>query len=274
VIRKIVAPVDGSAASEHILPHVAELYRAVDADVKLVHVTGTDPLSMKRGREYLESLRERAREILPFAEGVLLSGEPAFEILKYAVVEHADIIALTTRGASPIRRVLFGSTAIDLMRGSQIPLFIARPAWPARSLRRVLTALDASRTAKGVLPMVADLARGAGAAVVLVRILPDQGPGEAARSSLERAAKSLAKKSVRVETVLSPGDPAKGILTAAREKDVDLIALGTHGRRGTDRFFFGSVAESVLLGSDVPLLIRRTVRISKWPKALTQGARQ
>lgn len=274
MIRKIVAPVDGSAASEHVLPHVAELYRAVDADVKLVHVTGTEPGAMRKGREYLEGLRERAREILPFAEGALLSGEPAFEILKYAVVEHADLIALTTRGASPVRRVLFGSTAIDLMRGSQVPLFIARPSWSARPLRRILTALDASRTSRSVLPMVADLARGAGATVVLIRILPDSEHGEAARLSLERAAEALANLSVRVETVLSPGDPAKGILAAARAKDADLIALGTHGRRGTDRFFFGSVAESVLLGSEVPLLVRRTVRVPRLPKSLAQGARR
>jgi nucleotide-binding universal stress UspA family protein len=84
----------------------------------------------------------------------------------------------------------------------------------------------------------------------------------------------LSKRSIRVETLLSPGDPAKGILAAARSKDADLIALGTHGRRGTDRFFFGSVAESVLLGSEVPLLLRRTVRVSKWLGALAQGARQ
>jgi nucleotide-binding universal stress UspA family protein len=125
-----------------------------------------------------------------------------------------------------------------------------------------------------VLPLVADLARGAGAAVVLVRVLTPEESAESAKSSLDRAAGAFAKKSLKVETVLSPGDPAKEILAAARARNADLIALGTHGRRGTDRVFVGSVAASVLLGSEVPLLLRRTVRISKWPTTLMQGARQ
>jgi len=184
------------------------------------------------------------------------------------------LIALTTRGASPVRRVIFGSTAIDLMRGSPVPLFIAKPSWSPRPFRRILAAIDSSRTSRGVLPTVADLARGAGASVVLARILPGQEREDAAKSSLDRAARALAKHGVRVETVFSPGDPAREILAAAREKEADLIALGTHGRRGSDRFFFGSVAETVLLGSDVPLLIRRRVRIPRIPGTLVQGARR
>lgn len=273
MIRKIVVPVDGSAASEHILPHVAGLLRAVDADVRLVHVTDADASAMRRGREYLEGLRDRARGLFPFVEGVLLTGEPAFEIHKYAVVHKGDLIALTTRGGSGLRRVLFGSTAIELMRRSQVPLFLARPSWTARPIRRILAAIDASRTSKGVLPSVAHLAGGAGATVVLVRVLPGQDGREKAQTALRTQAESIQSKGIPVETVVRRGDPAKGILATAAEEAVDLIALGTHGRRGTDRFFFGSVAESVLVGSEVPLLLRRTVRLPNRSAALKEGAR-
>lgn len=273
MIRKIVVPVDGSAASEHILPHVAGLLRAVDADVRLVHVTDTDSSAMRRGKEYLEGLRERARDLFPFVEGVLLTGEPAFEIHKYSVVHRGDLIALTTRGASGVRRVLFGSTAIELMRRSQIPLFLARPTWSARPIRRILAAIDSSRTSKGVLPAVSYLAGGAGATVVLVRVFPGQNGRETAEGTLRIEAEAIQSKGIPVETVVRRGDPAQGILATAVEEAVDLIALGTHGRRGTDRFFFGSVAESVLVGSEVPLLLRRTVRLPKRSAALRAGAR-
>jgi len=35
---------------------------------------------------------------------------------------------------------------------------------------------------------------------------------------------------------------------------MDLVVLGTHGRKGLDRFYFGNVAESVVARSSVPVL--------------------
>jgi nucleotide-binding universal stress UspA family protein len=260
VIRKIVVPVDGSAASERILPHVVELFRAADADVRLVHVTGTGSAALKKGREYLEGLRDRAGKILPFIDAALLAGEPAFEIMKYAVIHHADLIALTTRGRSGVRRIVFGSTAIELMHRSQIPLYLARPTWPARPIRKILAALDSSKTSRGTLQIVADLAQGAGASVLLATILPNDEGREVAERRLRRMAGAFSRQGIPVETIVRPGDPSREILSLVPEDGVDLIAMGTHGRRGTDRFFFGSVAESVLVESPVPLILRRKAR--------------
>jgi len=273
VIRRIVVPVDGSAASEKILPHVLGLLQAFDAEIRFIHVTEPAPSAMSRGREYLEGLRERARRLFPFVEGVLLAGEPAVEIQKYAVVHRGDLIALTTRGASGLRRVLFGSTAIELMRRSQVPLFLARPTWSERPIRRILAAVDASRTSRGILPTVTQLARGSGASVVLTRVLLQEKGRERAEWSLRTQAEAIRTRGIPVETVLRPGDPAREILAAAAEESADLIALGTHGRRGSDRFFFGSVAESVLVGSEVPLLLRRTVRLPRRAAAPREGVR-
>ena len=273
MIRKIVVPVDGSAASERIISHVAELRRAVDAGVHLVHVTGSELLAQMKGRDYLRSLENRAKGVLPIDSSALRTGEPAFEILKYAVVERAELMAFTTRGASLVRRVLFGSTAIELLRSSQVPLLVARPEWPVRPLRRILAAIDASKASRGAIAVTAELARGTGAEIVLTRILVEGESRESVEASLERSAAALAAEGVRVDARLGSGDPARGILDAARETRSDLIALGTHGRRGTDRFFFGSVAESVLLGSEVPMLLRRAARVPRFPRSLTYGAR-
>jgi nucleotide-binding universal stress UspA family protein len=57
---------------------------------------------------------------------------------------------------------------------------------------------------------------------------------------------------VKLSTVL--GDPAEEILRYAKENDIDLIVMGTHGRKGLDRVFFGSVAEKVVKQSPVPVL--------------------
>ena len=50
------------------------------------------------------------------------------------------------------------------------------------------------------------------------------------------------------------GDPRERILSAARELDADMIAMGTHARRGLSRVFMGSVAEAVVRTSEIPVL--------------------
>ena len=55
------------------------------------------------------------------------------------------------------------------------------------------------------------------------------------------------------------GEPYRVILDYADESDCDVIVMGTHGRRGLDRYLLGSVTEKVVRASDVPVL---TVRIS------------
>ena len=51
------------------------------------------------------------------------------------------------------------------------------------------------------------------------------------------------------------GDPAQEILKAIESEEIDLVIMGTHGRKGLEHVFFGSVAENVLRKSPVPVLV-------------------
>ncbi|MGE4556440.1 MAG: universal stress protein [Desulfovibrionaceae bacterium] len=53
------------------------------------------------------------------------------------------------------------------------------------------------------------------------------------------------------------GYAAEEILTFAEEEAIDMIVMGTHGRRGIDRILFGSVAEKVVKTSRCPVLTVR-----------------
>ena len=48
--------------------------------------------------------------------------------------------------------------------------------------------------------------------------------------------------------------PAKEILKVVESEDIDLLIMGTHGRKGLEHVFFGSVAENVVKKSPVPVL--------------------
>ena len=62
---------------------------------------------------------------------------------------------------------------------------------------------------------------------------------------------------VAVETVLAEGDVHDEIIGRAKEKNADLIIMGTHGRRGLNRLILGSVAESVARMAHCAVLLIR-----------------
>lgn len=63
-----------------------------------------------------------------------------------------------------------------------------------------------------------------------------------------------------VETHVVSGTAYRSILDYIETEDVDLVVMGTHGRRGVERFLLGSVTERVVRSADVPVL---TVRESE-----------
>jgi nucleotide-binding universal stress UspA family protein len=62
---------------------------------------------------------------------------------------------------------------------------------------------------------------------------------------------------IDVRTEIRQGQPAREILNAIRELDVDLVAMATHSRQGIDRLLFGSIAEEVIHASSMPVLLIR-----------------
>ena len=56
------------------------------------------------------------------------------------------------------------------------------------------------------------------------------------------------------QRMILSGDPAQEILKTIESEGIDLVIIGTHGRKGLEHVFFGSVAENVVKKSPVPVL--------------------
>ncbi len=89
---------------------------------------------------------------------------------------------------------------------------------------------------------------------------------EALRREGEKATYEVKKRGdvsgVEVREVLLEGHPSKEITDFAENNNVDLIVVGTLGKTGFDRFLMGSVAEKVVRGSKVPVLVVRSEKQS------------
>lgn len=133
----------------------------------------------------------------------------------------------------------------------------------------VVVATDGSESVERAVDVAVDLASRFGADVHALSVV-DAGEVDASpeqlreelRTALETHA-DAALATVReragpgIETAVREGRPAPEICNYAREIDADLIATGTRGRHGENRFLLGSVAERVVRTAPVPVLTVR-----------------
>jgi nucleotide-binding universal stress UspA family protein len=130
--------------------------------------------------------------------------------------------------------------------------------------RAILVPLDGSELAERALGPARQLARSIGAALVLVRVAPKRAPEErvlqageieAAERYLFVVADRLRETGAIVLAEAVAGEPAEAILGLATLWRAELIALATHGRGGLGRLIHGSVADAVIRGAGVPVLL-------------------
>lgn len=77
---------------------------------------------------------------------------------------------------------------------------------------------------------------------------------EYARKEMEKFCRDLFRECDKIEQIVVRGIPHEEILKFARDKKIDIIVIGTHGRTGIDRMLFGSTAEKVVRNAPCPVL--------------------
>ena len=105
-------------------------------------------------------------------------------------------------------------------------------------------------------------------AIYVVPTLPDYGrcrmPADVVKNFMDevidKAEKAMAEfvkekfQGLRVQGRVISGHVTEEILNQARENNADIIVMGTHAREGLERLIFGSVAEKVVKGANIPVL--------------------
>jgi nucleotide-binding universal stress UspA family protein len=143
-------------------------------------------------------------------------------------------------------------------------------------LRNVLVATDFSKTSEAALGYGRELARAFGAKLHVLHVadnimtryafdgsvvLPPEVQADlehSAQEQLDRLVGDDDRRALRaVAVVRTSTTPADSIVDYAKEADIDLIVIGTHGRRAVAHLLLGSVAEQVVRTSRTPVLVVR-----------------
>jgi nucleotide-binding universal stress UspA family protein len=293
--HSLLVPLDGSVTAEQALPWALTLARRAKAalQVAAVHVPAAplfsgnnlvanvelDAIIRDKERSYLEGVVRRLVNLIPApVSSILLEGPIANALHEQAQAIHADLIVMTTHGRGPLSRFWLGSVADKLIRQATLPVLVVRPGeGPADfnetpAVRRVLIPLDGTKEAEQILEPAIEFGTLMQAEYHLFLAVeplmsPDLYPGTVflqqvqkhCHEYLEEAAERLRGRSLRVQTRVAFGRPAAhAILEEAGAQPGTLIALATHGRGGVARLLLGSVADKVLRGASVPVLLYRS----------------
>jgi len=134
---------------------------------------------------------------------------------------------------------------------------------------RILIPLDGSECAETVIPKVEELVAGRKMGICLLRVafapvFPGVDPTEAqvrvvreAEDYLRDLKDRLKARGLDVDTHVRYGDDVEEILDHAAQKEIDLVAMSTHGHRGVKRLLLGSVAERVIRQTPKPVFLVR-----------------
>ena len=140
--------------------------------------------------------------------------------------------------------------------------------------KRILIPLDGPALAEQALPHAIAQAKHFEAELILLQVLAllPSAPllGEVARSRAEASSNALAREylervvasvqehGIPVRVATAQGSPAVAVTEFAEAKEVDLIVMSTRGLSGLSRWLMGSVADRVVRGANVPVLLVRT----------------
>ncbi len=136
--------------------------------------------------------------------------------------------------------------------------------------RKILVALENTRTDEAILAHIEPLARMMGSELVLVHVadgwvarnlnqlnLAESREMREDREYLERVRARFVEGGIAAQAVLLTGEPADAIVRLARENGADLIAMSTHGHRFLGDLIYGSTASRVRHTVQIPVLLLR-----------------
>jgi nucleotide-binding universal stress UspA family protein len=194
MLKKILLTLDGSENAEKALPWVKQFAVCEKALVALIRVISPNPdrvagaQEREEAREYLLRM-ERELNYAGIATKVLIRrGTPAEEIVDAAVDQGCDLIVMTTRGGSRVKRWVMGGVTEQVMRLSPVPVMpvwshLARPR--QGDVRRLIVPLDGSKRAESIVWWSIRLAQ-----ILHAKLVP-------CLSERDRASPGLERKGVR-----------------------------------------------------------------------------
>lgn len=229
-------------------------------------------------RAVVERARERLAALPVVVETSLVRGRPSTVILDEALSSGVDLIVLGSRGHGAWETMLLGSVSAEVVSHAPCPVLVARTSRVAR----VILATDGSGPARRAEEFLLEHRLFIDAPMSVISVADVEPPWtalgpeptvpdrwlEAQDTLIEEARRqhgALADEAAgRLRTTgyaataeLVEGPAAASIVATARDRQADLVVVGSRGHTGLTRLLIGSVARNVLLHAPCSVLVVR-----------------
>jgi len=272
-MKKILVPCDFSEQAIQAFRFALDIARETKGSVHLVHVVELpvihDPVFMPVMsfeealiNEFRENAEKQFQKLQSKYAGpadkiytqVLFGG--TFRMLTdYIEKEQIDLVVMGTRGASGAREVLVGSNTEKVVRRSPVPVIAVKKYVPASSIKNIVfpNTLHTENQENLIMKVKAlqQLFK-ATLHIVWINTPTNFTPDRITRQRLAAFAKRFMFKDYTINVYNDPYEDA-GIINFTHDIGADMIAMGTHGRKGVAHVLAGSIAEDVVNHVDCPI---------------------
>lgn len=265
MVKKILVPTDFSQDSLFALKAASKLAKRYDAEISLLHLielpgVSTDGVHEGVGSQFPEAIffmklaHQEFDKLMSsaFLKNVKIKEKAEFHkgfddinaiIKKY----DADLIVMGSHGKSGLNNIFVGSNTEKVVRNSKIPVLIIKKDHKKFKLTNFVFATDFQDDNINPIKSALAIAKRENSKFHLLYI---NTPGSfQTTTELMEAYDALAEKigqELPSPTIFCDKTIERGILNYSKLINADLIATGTHGRKGLAHFFNGSISEDLM----------------------------
>ena len=272
-MKKILVPTDFSPQAENALKVAVQMAKRFNSEIFLLHMlelplVNVNPVSGSSSNELPEALffmklaKKRFKELMTqdYLKGIKIHEtvefHQAFEgIMEMSQKHNCDIIIMGSHGATGLKEIFIGSNAEKVVRNSTIPVMIIKNNHPNFEVNNLVFATDCNLKNKHTLSKVKKFAEKFDATLHLAYI------NTANNFVIEEEAQKGLKDFIKGEdlknytlNIYNDISVEKGILNFAIGINAELIGISTHGRKGLDHFFNGSISEDLVNHAKIPIV--------------------
>ncbi len=269
-MKTIIVPVDFSLQSEYALKLAANLAKANEGELIVLHMLELNYAMISSAESFHPEqtvflIKAAEKRLGEFLDKPYLKDVPVTPVIKHYKVfsevngvaekHDADLIVMGSHGSDGLQELFFGSNAEKVVRNSEIPVLVVKKDRPDFQVETFVFACDFREESLPAFQRAQEIAGDFGASFRPVYI---NTPGDnflCTREVNEQIAKFLNKAKAGVEVdIYNDYSVERGVLAYSEDLGADLIGIPTHGRKGLSHFFMGSIGEDIANHSSIPVI--------------------
>ncbi|WP_299457008.1 universal stress protein [uncultured Microscilla sp.] len=268
-MKKILVPIDFSEQSINAFNVAKNIAKKADAEVLLLNVIEPYMPFSEVGytateQDYISHLKDTSvshlKRMAEEDNGIKVSSQveigSIFKVIKTYINDQAiDLVVMGTQGASGLEEILIGSNTEKIVRTSACPVLTVRNTADSFEVKALVFATNLRQEQVKAVEILKEFQQFFGAHIHLVYVntpnafLSSHEIKEQSDEFVKKA--NLENFTLHVE---SDVNEEIGVIHAAENLGVDMIAMGTHQRKGLAHWFAGSIAEDVVNHANRPVL--------------------